>query len=74
MLSKDGIFQLFQVIEKKLVKRNQRGEICIAGGVSMMLLMNCNSATKDIDAIFAPTYDFREIMEEISLVYNLLYD
>ncbi len=74
MLNKDDILQLFELIDKKLSERNQKGEICIVGGVSMMLLMNCRSATKDIDAIFAPTSDFREIIEEISLEYGLPYD
>ena len=62
MLSKNQIYGYFEEINDKLKERGQHGEILLAGGAALTLVFNARNSTRDIDAIFKPTADMRDII------------
>lgn len=74
MLTQKDIESCFNEINKKLSDRGKYGEIVIAGGAALALLFNARKATKDIDALFKPSKEFREIIEEIAMERDLEKD
>lgn len=67
MLSQNQIKDLFTKLNKKCAEKQITGEIGIVGGAVMCLVYNARPSTKDIDGIFVPTQQIRELIEEISL-------
>lgn len=66
MLSKNDIEELLIKVNEKLKERGTHGEIVIAGGATLALVYNARNSTKDIDALFRPSPEFREIINEIA--------
>ena len=60
MLSRDTILTAFAQLSGELGKRGVLGELNVVGGAAMVLAFNARTATKDVDAIFAPSADVRE--------------
>lgn len=71
MLSKGQMIELFYEIDERLRAQEISGEILMAGGASLALVYNTRDATKDIDAIFAPAKEIREIIDAIADEKNL---
>jgi hypothetical protein len=74
MLSTKRIIELFEAVNEKLKQRDVIGEIGICGGAVMCLVYEARQATKDVDAIFQPTTEIREVACEIAADFNLPSD
>jgi len=70
-LKKEEILCYFDEINNALAKRNQTGEIIIAGGAALTLAFDARDSTYDIDAIFEPKGDMRQIINDIAIAHNL---
>lgn len=70
-LTKKDILRYFKQINNDLAKRNQKGEIIIAGGAALTLAFNARTSTYDIDAIFEPKGDMQQIIKDIATANNL---
>jgi hypothetical protein len=71
MLSKKKILDCFEDLNEELRKSNQKGEIGIVGGAVMCVVYNARAATKDVDAIFAPTNVIRKAAATIAARHGL---
>jgi len=60
MLTREQILNAFEHLASYLDRRNIVGEINLLGGTAMVLAFNARLATKDVDAIFAPSAEIRE--------------
>jgi len=70
-LSKSEILLCFEEINKRLAANNQHGEIVLTGGAALTLVFNARDSTRDIDAVFRPVADMREIISSMAAEYNL---
>lgn len=66
MLTDDQIMQLFRALDRELCKKGVVGEIGICGGAVMCLVFKARAATKDVDAVFAPTREIRDAARNIA--------
>ncbi len=66
MLTQKKILFLFNRMNEELAKKNEIGEIGIVGGTVMCLVHNARNATKDVDAIFAPSQIIRKIAKQLA--------
>jgi uncharacterized nucleotidyltransferase DUF6036 len=58
-LSADDIRRLFEELAAELNASGQRAEIFLVGGAAISLCFDARRATRDLDAIFAPTDSVR---------------
>ncbi len=65
-MTKQDIEKYLNEVNKKLAERGKHGEIVMAGGASLTVVYNARNATHDIDALFRPSKEFREIISEIA--------
>ena len=70
-LTKEDILRYFEMINKALAKRNQTGEIIVAGGAALALAFDARNSTYDIDAIFEPKSDMQKIIKEVAQANDL---
>lgn len=71
MLTKEKIEELLKIINSKMATKKAYGEILLCGGAVMCLVFQSRVSTKDIDGIFIPTKEIRDIISEMSQEYNL---
>jgi len=69
--SKKDIIKYLEEVNKKLEQRNKFGEIMLCGGAVLTLIYEARNSTHDIDAVFNPKEDMKEIIDEITLENNL---
>ena len=69
--SKKDMIKYLGEINKKLVERGKFGEIIICGGAALTLVYEARNSTHDIDAVFKPKEDLKEIIDEITCENNL---
>lgn len=74
MLKVKTIRDLFSALNDQLAKKEVRGEVGICGGAVMCLVFQAREATKDIDAIFAPTQAIREAARRVAKEFALSPD
>ncbi len=74
MLKATQIKDLFFELNEKLRQNQDRGEVGIVGGAVMCLVYQARDATKDVDAIFAPTALIRKFVAEIGEAHQLAPD
>lgn len=74
MLSVKEIEKYLKEVNEHLLKINKEGEIILAGGAVMALVYGARNSTKDIDALFVPSTEMRDIIKNISIKYNLTRD
>jgi hypothetical protein len=78
MLSRDQVLEAFRRLSGHLAATGVIGEIHLLGGAVMMLAFQAREATKDVDAIFAPTKEIRiaasRVAEEMGLDSDWLND
>ena len=73
-MDKDQIVSYLKKLNDELQMINIKGEICLYGGAVMCLVYDARPSTKDVDAIFRPTREFREALQRIALTENLRDD
>jgi len=64
--TKKDMLKYLEKINEKLEQRKIFGEIIICGGAALTLVYEARNSTRDIDAIFRPKEDLKEIIDEIS--------
>ena len=78
MLQRNQVLQAFERLSSHLAAAGVIGEIHLLGGAVMMLAFQAREATKDVDAIFAPTQAIRlaaaRVAEEMDLDPDWLND
>ena len=74
MLTTSQIQSLFESLNNELMLLNVIGEIGICGGAVMCLVFQAREATKDIDAIFAPTEEIRIAAKKVAAQHGLSND
>jgi len=65
-LTKEEMLVHLDELNQRLEQKGKHGEIILAGGAALTLVFNARDATRDIDAVFAPTDDMREIIKQIA--------
>ena len=71
MLNKKDILKYFEAINDRLYEQNKFGELIIAGGAAMTLIYNARESTQDIDAIFNPKDELRNIIRSVGIENGL---
>ena len=74
MMTKEDIEQYLNEVNKKLAERGKHGEIIMAGGASLSVIINARNSTRDIDALFRTSKEFRKIISEIAYEHGLKDD
>jgi hypothetical protein len=78
MLSHKLLEQAFELLSKNLAESGIKGEIGVVGGAAMVLAYHAREATRDVDAVFAPSASLREaaakVAEELHLPADWLND
>lgn len=73
-LSKNDIITYLKEINDRLGQLNTHGEILIVGGAAMALSYDSRDSTYDIDAMFEPKGEMRNIIDDIAKHHNLNSD
>lgn len=66
MLTKEQIKQCLSEMDAELADAGLTGEIVLCGGAVMACVYEARSSTKDVDALFAPTRELRDIAARIA--------
>lgn len=74
MLDADLIKKLFEALNGELARGHIIGEVGICGGAVMCLVFKARSATKDVDAIFAPSQEIRKAAKKVAQKFALQED
>ena len=64
-MDKKKITACLEEINEALQKQGLSGEICLYGGAVMCLVYEARPSTKDVDAIFKPSREIREIAKNV---------
>lgn len=73
-MTADQILFNLQQLDSKLREHNMIGEIDMYGGAVMCLGLNARTSTHDIDAIFSPKTDIRQLIREVAEEQGLSED
>ncbi len=71
VLTREQIEQYLAEMNSELAAKNLSGEIILCGGAVMTLVYDARQSTKDIDALFEPTQELRQIATEIAERHEL---
>lgn len=74
MLRRAEIMKYLEEINERLKQKGLHGEICLFGGAVMCLVFQSRDATKDVDAVFAPSSEMYSIIKQIADEYQLSSD
>jgi len=69
--SKKDIIKYLGEVNKKLEQRGKFGELVLCGGAVFTLIYETRNSTRDIDAVFNPREELKEIIDEITRENNL---
>jgi hypothetical protein len=65
-LSREAILQALGALSDELGRRGVAGEVCLFGGTVMVLAFTARLSTKDVDALFQPSPQIREIARRVA--------
>lgn len=65
MLNKIDIENALNRLNEMMAKKNIKGEVCLYGGAVMCLAYDARPSTKDIDAVFHPAKEMRELISQV---------
>jgi hypothetical protein len=71
MLNKLDIENALLKLNEALAKKELKGEVCLYGGAVLCLAYNARPSTKDVDAIFHPSSELRELIARVGEDLNL---
>lgn len=70
-LDAQGVRDLFQEMSDRLQAGGVRAQLFVVGGAAMALAYDGDRLTRDVDALFVPAPEVRQIAEEISAARGL---
>lgn len=70
-LDADRLRELFQELSDRLAERGQQAQLFVVGGAAMALEYDGGRVTRDVDAVFAPGPEVRQLAEELSAAHGL---
>lgn len=70
-LDADRLRELFQELSDRLADRGQQAQLFVVGGAAMALEYDGGRVTRDVDAVFAPGPEVRQLAEELSGAHGL---
>lgn len=73
-MNKQDILNNLLALDKKLIDNNMTGEIDMFGGAVMCLGLDARESTHDIDAMFSPKEDIRNLIKQVADERNLPED
>lgn len=65
-LSKKRILELFDLLNERCLQQNIRGELYLVGGAVLCLVFDARKSTMDIDGLFLPSTQIRELSKKIA--------
>lgn len=65
-MNSNDILQYLKLLDVELGKHHMKGDIDIYGGAVMCLGLNARESTHDIDAVFQPSQDIRELIKKVA--------
>lgn len=71
MLSAARIRELFVALDGELARRSVVGEVGLLGGAVMCLVFQAREATRDVDALFAPTREIRAAARAVARRFHV---
>ena len=74
MLTAATIEKLFSALNDELAAGQVVGEVVLCGGAVMCLVFRTREATKDVDAVFAPTREIREAARKVAKAFGVPLD
>lgn len=74
VLDRETIKALFAALNEELRAKDVIGEVGLCGGAVMCLVFKARPATKDVDAIFAPTREIREAARKVAREFGVSPD
>jgi len=73
-MKQQQILRAFHALETVLAREGIKAEIGVVGGAAMVLAFNARDATRDVDAIFAPSGSVRAAAAEVAASLDLPAD
>ena len=73
-LDRDSIAALLQELSDELERRDAQADIFLVGGAAMALAYDARRATRDLDAVFAPTAVVRKAAAAVAEQHDLEED
>lgn len=73
-MNKQDILNNLMALDGKLKQNDMAGEVDLFGGAVMCLGLNARETTHDIDALFAPKSNIRELIHEVAVEQGLPED
>lgn len=70
-LDADGVRSLFTELSDRLATADVSAQLFVVGGAAMALAYDAGRATRDVDALFIPAPEVRQIAEEMSTGHGL---
>lgn len=71
VLDAQGVRDLFHELSDRLEARELHAQLFVVGGAAMALAYDQGRLTRDVDALFVPAQEVRQIAEEISTAHGL---
>ena len=73
-MKQEQILRAFRELEAVLARAGIKAEVGVVGGAAMVLAFNAREATRDVDAIFAPSAKVRAAAAEVASLLDLPAD
>jgi hypothetical protein len=73
-MKQEQILRAFRELETVLAREGIKAEVGVVGGAAMVLAFNAREATRDVDAIFAPSVKVRAAAAEVASLLDLPAD
>lgn len=73
-MKQEQILRAFRELEAVLARAGIKAEVGVVGGAAMVLAFNAREATRDVDAIFAPSATVRVAAAEVASLLDLPAD
>ena len=73
-MTKKEILNALTALNRELSELDIKGELCLYGGCVMCLAFDARSATKDVDAVFKPSFEIRNAAKKVAKQLGLPSD